>query len=164
MVLDDLSIAALTDDSIPASFGRIVGGIWRSSCEEQKKLPSSEVASSKREGKRYTHEELFERDVGILLGYSLAKGPLMHFASGRRLWRNHLRNEHFDVLLVPARRWVGKLRVQQRCHHHELGIGDPLGGGRKYALKHRGRKKRGCDREEREEWCGLKELNNETKS
>lgn len=32
MVFDDLSIAALTDDSIPASFGLIVGGIWRSSC------------------------------------------------------------------------------------------------------------------------------------
>jgi len=32
MVFDDLSIAALTEDSIPASFGLIVGGIWRSSC------------------------------------------------------------------------------------------------------------------------------------
>ena len=46
MVLDDLSIAALTEDSIPASFGLIVDGIWRSSYGQQQKMPKSEAKAN----------------------------------------------------------------------------------------------------------------------
>lgn len=51
MVFDDLSIAALTADSIPASFGLMVGGIWSSSCGQQEKVQSSEAKPNRRERK-----------------------------------------------------------------------------------------------------------------
>lgn len=61
----------------------------------------------------------------------------MHLAGRRGLWKDDLRTVNFDVFFVPTRRQVRNVTVQLRRHHHELRVGYPLGGARKYALEHR---------------------------
>lgn len=65
MVFDDLSIAALTEDSIPASFGLIVGGIWRSSC------------GSCDERRRAQKRDLINGKEGYMLTSSCSKATLV---------------------------------------------------------------------------------------